>query len=483
MNHYPEPSPMKPKDDPTVPSLLPPEEHVLSTLEHDGSRRWLKPKLSQGDWLWRRRLVAYGLVALFVTLPFLKIGGKPFILLDIAARKFTIFGFTFLPTDTILLALFLVGTLLSIFLITALFGRVWCGWGCPQTVYMEFFYRPIERFFDGTAGKGGRPKANRPAWFRMLKYPVYLVLSFLLANLFLSYFIGVARLWEWMQQSPATHPVPFLVMAFVTIAMLADFAYFREQVCIIMCPYGRFQSVLLDQSSLIVSYDARRGEPRGKAKQKAAIANAAALPVLGDCVDCGLCVATCPTGIDIRKGLQMECINCTQCIDACNQVMSKLGRAPDLIRYSSQKSDRGESHRLARARVFLYPLLLAGIASLFFFLLTTRQSFNIEVLRDRGNPFTLTEDQKSARNLLLLNLTNRTDEPTTYTVEILSPEGAELQVSEPEMRLGPGANGTFHVSAVAPLGVFKDGRAKIDFEVRNREGVVKPASWMLIGPR
>ena len=469
--------------DTTAPSLLPPDEHVLSTLERDGSRRWLKPKLSRGQWLWRRRLAAYALVALFVALPFVKIGSKPFILLDIAERKFTIFGFTFLPTDTVLLALFLVGTILSIFLITALFGRVWCGWGCPQTVYLEFFYRPVERFFDGTAGKGGQPKATRPTWFRMLKYPVYLVLSFLLANLFLSYFVGVNRLWEWMHQSPATHPAPFLVMAFVTIAMMADFTYFREQVCIIMCPYGRFQSVLLDQSSVIVSYDARRGEPRGKAKLKAASAGPASLPVLGDCVDCGLCVATCPTGIDIRKGLQMECINCTQCIDACNQVMSKLGRAPDLIRYSSQKNDRGEPNRIARARVFLYPLLLSGIAGLFFFFLTARQSFNIEVLRDRGNPFTVTEDQKSARNLLLLKLTNRTDEPSTYTLKVLSPPVVELKLSEPEMTLAPGEARTFHVSAVAPLESFRDGRAKLEFEVRNREGVVKPASWTLIGPR
>lgn len=481
MNHFANPeSPMSHQTDPTVPSLLPPDEHVLSTLEHDGSRRWIKPKLSRGQWLWRRRLVAYGLVALFVTLPFIKVGGKPFILLDITARKFTLFGFTFLPTDSVLLALFLVGTLLTIFLVTALFGRVWCGWGCPQTVYMEFFYRPIERFFDGTAGKGGQPKANRPAWLRMLKYPVYLVLSFLLANLFLSYFVGVERLWQWMHQSPATHPVPFLVMAFVTIAMLADFAYFREQVCIIMCPYGRFQSVLLDQSSLIVSYDSRRGEPRGKAKQKATTGG---LPVLGDCVDCGMCVTTCPTGIDIRKGLQMECINCTQCIDACNQVMSKLGRAPDLIRYSSQKSDRGEPNRLARARVFLYPVLLSAIASLFFIALSTRQSFNVEVLRDRGNPFTLTEDQAGVRNLLLLNLTNRTDEESSYSLQVLSPEGVQLEVSESSMQLGAGDTQTFHISALAPIAAFKEGRAELKFEVRNDKGVVKPSTWVLIGPR
>jgi polyferredoxin len=179
----------------------------------------------------------------------------------------------------------------------------------------------------------------------------------------------------------------------------------------------------------------------------------------------------------------MECINCTQCIDACNQVMNKLGRAPNLIRYSSQSSDRGEGNRLARARVFLYPILLSGIAGLFLFALATRQSFNVEVLRDRGNPFTLTEDQAAVRNLLLLNLTNRTDEKSSYSLQVLSPEGVQLQVSESGMTLGPGEARTFHISAVAPLSIFHDGRAELRFQTLNSKGVVKPSSWMLIGPR
>ena len=294
--------------------ILQPEEHVLSTLEADGSRRWLKPKLSKGALLLKRRILAYVLIAIFTLVPFIKIAGKPLVLLDITARRFTILGFTFLPTDTVLLAIFMVGLLLSVFLFTALFGRVWCGWACPQTVYMEFLFRPIERLFEGTVGRGGYKKKVAP-WRTALKYVVYFILCVYLANTFLAYFIGVDRLSEWVTQSPFRHPVPFAVMAFVTFAMMVDFCYFREQLCLIACPYGRFQSVLLDQNSLIVAYDKNRGEPRGKLRKKKKD-QAEALPIIGDCIDCGNCVTTCPTGIDIRKGLQMECINCTQCIDA-----------------------------------------------------------------------------------------------------------------------------------------------------------------------
>ena len=203
-------------------SILEPEEHVLSTLEKDGSRRWLKPKLSKGKLLERRRWLAYLLIAIFTLIPFIKIGGKPFVLLDIVARRFTIFGLTFLPTDTVLLAIFMVGLLLTIVLFTALFGRVWCGWACPQTVYMEFLFRPIERFFDGTSGRGGNRK-NVPGWRTTLKYIVYALICFYLANTFLAYFVGVDKLYQWVQQSPIHHPVPFLVMAFVTFAMMVDF--------------------------------------------------------------------------------------------------------------------------------------------------------------------------------------------------------------------------------------------------------------------
>lgn len=473
-------------------AILQPEEHVLSTLEMDGSRRWLKPKLSQGQFLQRRRWVAYALIAIFTLLPFIRIGSQPFILLDIASRRFTIGGFTFLPTDTVLLAIFVVGILLAVFLFTALFGRVWCGWACPQTVYMEFLFRPIERFFDGTWGRGGKSK-NVPAWRTIAKYAVYLVVCIFLANVFLAYFIGVERLSQWVQQSPVEHPVPFLVMAFVTAAMMFDFCFFREQLCLVACPYGRFQSVLLDQNSLLVAYDQRRGEPRGKLKrsrvnlplhspfEKTTALDLERQPVPGDCIDCGNCVTTCPTGIDIRDGLQMECINCTQCIDACNQVMKKIGRPEHLIRFSSQARDQGGAGGLLRARTLIYPILLAGIGVAFTAVLVSSKTFDAVILREPGNPHTITDDGQ-VRNLLKLKLTNRSDNAMTLTASIRKPASARLELRESAIELGPHESSTFHVSVVAPRPEFELGRAAAEISITNQQGVARTIGLKLIGP-
>ncbi len=459
-------------------SLLEPEEHVLSTLEKDGSRRWLKPKLSKDKFLQRRRWVAYLLIAIFTLLPFVKIGGKPFILLDIVARRFTIFGFTFLPTDTVLLAIFVVGLLLTIFLFTALFGRVWCGWACPQTVYMEFLFRPIERIFDGTVARGGQKK-NIPAWRTGFKYVVYFIVCVYLANTFLAYFVGVERLGQWVQQSPLKHPTPFIVMAFVTAAMMFDFCFFREQLCLVACPYGRFQSVLLDQNSLIVAYDQRRGEPRGKIRKN--IAADTELPVLGDCIDCGNCVTTCPTGIDIRDGLQMECVNCTQCIDACNLVMKKLGRAPNLVRFSSQARDGGDKGSLLRARTVIYPLILVGIVTAFISVFLSSKSFDAVILREPGNPNTLT-DEGRIRNLFKLKLTNRSDDPMRFAASIVEPDNAEFDLREDAMDLEPNETKTFHFSVVAPRDIFHLGRADLKVKIENTEDVSRTIPYTLIGP-
>lgn len=515
-------------------TILEAEEHVLSTLEKDGSRRWLRPKLSHGRWLTLRRMVAYGLIAIFTLLPFLKINGKPAILLDIMRREFTLFGYTFLPTDSLLLAIFAVGSLISIFLLTAFFGRVWCGWACPQTVYMEFVFRPIERLFDGTVGRGGQPKSGRsqPALRWVFRYAVYTVICFYLANVFLAYFVGVDTLWQWVWQSPLSHPVPFLVVAFVTVAMLFDFCFFREQLCILACPYGRFQSVLLDRNSLIVAYDRNRGEPRGKAsksktvdlpivaatvglpasngvelgsthsaageKNQASVATLVGLAAedsvasrqraskqgastQGDCIDCGLCVVTCPTGIDIRNGLQMECINCTQCIDACNTVMAKVGRPPDLIRYSSQAADAGEKWSLFRPRVIVYPLLLVGLASAFLFVLLNKGHFDAVILRERGNPYTRMETGL-IRNIVRLKLTNRQDYPMSFSVQAEQPSGVVLEIAEPDFRLEPRQSREFHMRADVAAEAFTRGRLEAKLVVENDRQQQTRVRLQLLGP-
>ena len=295
---------------------------VLSTLESDGSRRWIYPRLSRGRFWSRRRAVAYLLLALFTLVPFVRVGGRPLLLLDVIHRRFTICGVTFLPTDTVLLAAFALIWLLSIFFVTALLGRVWCGWVCPQTVYMEFVFRPIERLFTGRRGHGGRPREDVAAWRKTLMYGAYVLICLHLANTFLAYFVPVNVLHTWITSAPSQHPAGFAIVLVVTALMVFNFAWFREQTCIIACPYGRLQSVLLDRQSLVISYDVARGEPRTKSSRRVPLTVERTLsrglvtsvtesaPSSGDCVDCTMCVQVCPTGIDIRQGLQIECIGC-----------------------------------------------------------------------------------------------------------------------------------------------------------------------------
>ena len=457
--------------------LLQPEDHVLSTLEADGSRHWIHPRLAPGRWWNRRLIVAYGLIAFFVILPHLRMGGKPLVLMDIVARKFTFLGHTFLPTDTLLLVLVVLGGFIAIVATTAVTGRVWCGWGCPQTVYMEFLFRPIDRFFQGTQGKGGKPKKNLGGGWAVARIAVYFVLCFGLAHTFLAYFVGTDKLAQWLTTPPTQHPAAFLVMAATTAAMMFDFLYFREQMCLIACPYGRFQSVMLDRNSLIVAYDERRGEPRKKGKHTEGDGS-------GSCVDCNRCVDVCPTGIDIRKGLQMECINCTQCIDACDDVMDRVGQPQGLIRYSSQDAMAGKANRLLRLRTLIYPALLVVVGIAFLMVLSTKYAFDAKLLRAQGNPFYRTTDGQIA-NRFRMRLTNRTDGPRTYTVRATKPSSAKIVLIEKEeLSLKVGKSKLISISiAVSPSELTGGGNTPIELELIDDLENHRSVSAKLLGPR
>ncbi len=463
-------------------SLLVPEEHVLSTLERDGSRRWLFPRLTPGAYWKARRLVGYGLILLFVLLPHWRIGGRPAVLLDLLHRQFSFFGITLLPTDTLLLALFMVSIFLTIFLLTALYGRVWCGCACPQTVYMEFVFRPIERLFDGTKGKGGRPSSLAPAWYRGLKYLAYLIVAMLLAHTFLAYFVGIDELTKWMQCSPFQHPAAFMVMAVVTGLMLFDFCFFREQLCLVACPYGRLQSVLLDKQSLIVAYDVKRGEPRGKFSKE--------LPLIdnpkGDCIDCGLCVRTCPTGIDIRNGLQMECVHCTQCIDACDEIMDKIEKPRGLIRYSCQEAIEGKPHQGFRPRLVIYPVLLLIAVTAFIVVLSQRAPLDVTVMRNMGSPFSLT-GTGAVQNSFIMKLVNRETEAKSYTIELLDTgttprEQVKLEVEGQPWLLEPLELTTHSILITAPPSAFAFGHYDVRLVIQAGNSNRKEISCRLLGP-
>ncbi len=449
-------------------------ERVLSTLNADGTRRVLRPRTSPGRFHRARGLVAYGLIALFVAVPYLHLGGKPAILLDLVHREFTFFGATFRPADGFILMLFGLSVVLAVFLVTALAGRVWCGWGCPQTVYLEWVFRPIERFFDGPRG------ARRRGWRRVAKWGAYAVLAVLLANTFLSYFVGASTVRSWVQGSPAVHPVGFGVVAGVSALVFADFAWFREQTCIIACPYGRLQAVLLDRQSLIVGYDVARGEPRGKAKKRS-LPVVTDAPRAGDCVDCNACVATCPTGIDIRDGLQMECIGCAQCVDACDAIMGKLGRAPGLIRYTSKAQLAGEPRRLVRPRTLIYPVLLAVVAGLFVVQLRGRTEADVWVLRQEGAPFTLRDDG-IVSTPVRIKIENRSGRARTYTLAVDDVPEARVVMPRASYQLAPGKPAVLPIFIESPPAAFVHGQRAAAVEISDDHGWHTRVAITVLGP-
>lgn len=448
-------------------------ERVLPTLNPDGTRRRIRPRLYDGPRLRARRVVAWVLMALFAVVPWLTIDGRPVLLLDVPRREFTLLGRTFLPTDGVLLMLLLLAIFVAIFWVTALVGRAWCGWACPQTVYMEFLFRPIERLFEGSRENQIRIDKSGPNLRRVLKLGAFLVVSFLLANIFLSYFVGARTLVGWMGRSPLEHWTPFLLVGVTTALIFVDFAYFREQMCTVACPYARLQSVLLDKSSLVVAYDKHRGEPRGKGKPK---------PGRGDCIDCSACVTACPTGIDIREGLQLECIACAQCADACDGIMAKIGKPAGLIRYGSQRQieDR-QPARLLRPRVVIYTVLFVLLAGGLAFAATARPDAEVTVLRGIGAPFERRGD--AVVNQLRIKIRNRTSKDLRYRVEIDGGSGIELIAPENPLPVAAGAQRTTSVFAVAPVALFAgSGRHDLTLEISDGAGFSETVSYRLLGP-
>lgn len=424
---------------------------VLSTLNSDGSRRWLRPKLFDGKWLRRRRPAAFGLIALFVLLPWVRVAGRPALQLDVIARRFEFFGWTLQSTDTRLFMLAVLGVLLGVFLVTALVGRAWCGWACPQTVYLEHVFRPIERWLEGSAG------GKATGWRKAIKYAIFAGLSVLLANVFLAWFVGTDRLMAWVLLSPSAHPAGFAIVAVTALLIFIDFAWFREQMCVAACPYARLQSALLDRHSLVVAYDVKRGEPRGRF-HKGEIREA------GDCIDCGACVVTCPVGIDIREGLQMECVGCTQCIDACDSVMAKVDLPPGLIRYTSEAALAGERLRLLRPRTVAYPLALLVVGIALVSAIADRGEAEVTVLRGLGTPFAVAPDG-SVSNSLRVRILNHGDDPALFRVDLEGPAGLKVVAPQNPTQIEGGGTATVPIFAVLPAGAMAQGDVKATLRV------------------
>lgn len=420
---------------------------------------------------------------LFFIVPHLRIGGRPVFLMDLPQRQFTLVGYTFLPTDTLLFMFALGSLIIGVFLATALFGRVWCGWACPQTVYLEFLFRPIGRWFDG-GYTGSRNLDKQHKWFtprRLAKYTTFMFLSIVVAHTFLAYFVGRNELLSWMIQSPFEHPTMFLTVATMTGIVWFNFTYFREQTCLIVCPYGRWQAALIDRQSLIVTYDVVRGEPR-------ALGTKNRDPNAGDCISCNACVQTCPTGIDIRNGLQMECVHCTQCMDACDDVMTRIGKPTGLIRYSSQDAIAGNPRKLIRPRVVLYPLVLIVLLGGLGYNLVTKAPADITVLRGIDAPFTEEADGTIA-NQLRVKIANRRNETRRFAIVVHGVTGEELSATDvrvvaPENPLVVDAMGTRSTSlfVLLPRRAFTNGERAITLTISDGSGYEITVPYRLLGP-
>lgn len=416
----------------------------ISTVDDKGGRVWVYPKKPSGRYYNWRTLLSCLLLALLFGMPFIKVGGEPLLLFNVIERKFILFSIVFTPQDMHLFALAMLTLMVFIVLFTVVFGRLFCGWVCPQTIFMEMVFRKIEYWIEGDYTQ--QKKLNNSKWsfskFRkkFLKHSIFFSIAVLIANTFLAYIIGVEEVGKIISEPVTMHMGGFIAMLLFSAVFYGVFAFFREQVCIAVCPYGRLQGVLLVPESIVVIYDWMRGEPRGKIRKKK---DKPDQEDLGDCIDCNLCVKVCPTGIDIRNGTQLECVNCTACIDACDEVMEKVDRPTGLIRYDSHSNIEKGEKRILTPRAWAYSFVLIALVIFQSFLFNTRSEVESLLLRTPGMLYQEQEDNyiSNLYNYQLINKTNESIDNVEF--RLLNIEGRIKTVGSiqdiPKMEMVKGA--------------------------------------------
>jgi len=386
-------------------------------------RTWIYAKKPAGKFYNYRQWVGYGLLLFLFLGPFIRINGNPFMMFNIVERKFSIFGNIFYPQDLHIFVFGMLIVMVCIVLFTAVFGRVWCGWTCPQTIFMELIFRRIEYLIEGDWTQQRKlnegPNTDAKAWKKLLKHSVFLLISFAISNIFLAYIIGSDALFKIMTDPLEQHIGGFISIVVFTLVFYGVFAYVREIVCTTICPYGRLQGVLLDEQSMTVAYNEKRGEPRGKLRKGETDNDK------GDCIDCNLCVQVCPTGIDIRNGIQMECVSCTACIDACDAVMEKIHKPKRLIGFYTLGEIEGKGEfKKNKTRQTIYIVILAFLIGVFGYMIFSRSEIGGSLLRATGSTYQMREDG-TVSNLYALELINKSGRKMDFE---LVPEDSNLQI-------------------------------------------------------
>jgi len=391
----------------------------LATVTEEGKRIWIYPKKPSGIFHRARVVVAIILLAILFLVPLIKVDGHPLMLLDILGRKFILFGIAFGPHDFHLFVLAIIGAIISIFLFTVVYGRIFCGWLCPQTIFMEMLFRKVEYLIEGDANKqkalNKKPWDGEKIFKKTLKHIIFAIMAVAIGNALLAWVIGLDSLVELVSK-----PIPevfgkFMAMVIFSGVIYFFYAYFREQVCTMICPYGRLQGVMLDPNSIVIHYDELRGEPRGKIRKEEEQNN-------GDCIDCHLCVDVCPTGIDIRNGTQLECVNCTACIDVCDDVMTKVKRPTGLIRYASKNEIETGIRKIFTPKAISYTVFLVLLFSFITYLLATRSDYELSIVRTAGLMAQQQPNNKLS-NLYDVKIINKTFGSAETTLELKNIDG------------------------------------------------------------
>lgn len=451
---------------------------TIGTVDAEGKRKWVYPKKPKGQYHQKRKIVAAVLLTVLFAGPFLKWDGQPLFLFNILERKFILFGVTFWPQDFHLFVLAMITGIIFIITFTVAFGRLWCGWACPQTIFMEMVFRKIEYWIEGDRGQ--QKRLNKSAWTRekvfkkLSKWAIFYAISFLIAHTLMAYLVGIDELAKIVTQPPTENWGKFVGLVAFSWIFFFVFAWFREQACIVVCPYGRLQGVMLGKDSLVVAYDWIRGEPRERVKKGVERSG-------GDCIACGLCVQVCPTGIDIKDGTQMECVNCTACMDACDEVMDKVGFPTGLIRYDSYNNIAQSTGFKFTPRLMGYSAVLALLLTILTIAMSSRADVEMTVLHTPGTLFQRTEDGKSIRNLFNYKVINKTRNDYVLTFKLISHQGKLQTVGQSaELSAQSISNGVFFIEILKTE--LESQKTEIELEVWAGDKLLDKVETNFLGP-